>query len=127
MSASSTHAEQKPRVRNIGIVYPGLQPPEKTCNDKKCPWHGLVRVRGILLVGKVIKARMQNTVVVEREYVVWVKKYKRYERRRSRIHAHNPPCIAAKEGDIVLIGETRPLAKSVAFVVLGVLKRGGQG
>ncbi|MEL9940065.1 MAG: 30S ribosomal protein S17 [Ignisphaera sp.] len=120
-------AQQNVQARNIGIVYPGLKPPEKVCNDKKCPWHGNVRVRGLLLVGKVIKSRMQNTVVVEREYVVWVRKFKRYERRRSRIHAHNPPCISAKEGDIVLIGETRPLAKSVSFVVLGVIGKAKVG
>ena len=114
------------KTRDIGIRYPGLKPPETVCDDKKCPWHGKVRVRGTLLVGKVIKARMQRTAVVEIEYLVWIPKYMRYERRRSRIHAHNPPCINAKEGDIVLIGETRPLAKSVAFAILGVLKRAGE-
>jgi len=112
--------------KNIGIKYPGLTPPQRSCNDAKCPWHGNVRVRGLILTGKVIKARMRNTVVVEREYTVWISKFKRYERRRSRIHAHNPPCIGAKEGDIVLIGETRPLAKSVSFVVLGVLQTAQQ-
>jgi SSU ribosomal protein S17P len=119
-------SEQKTKnVRNIGIVYPGLKPPEKICSDKKCPWHGNIKVRGLTLVGKVIKAKMQNTVIVEREYYVWVRKFKRYERRRSRLHVHNPPCIGAKEGDVVLIGETRPLAKSVAFTVLGIIKRAG--
>lgn len=109
-------------VRDIGIRYPGLTPPKTVCNDRKCPWHGDVRVRGLLLVGRVVKARMRNTAVVEREYSVWISKFKRYEKRRSKIHAHNPPCINAKEGDIVLLGETRPLAKSVSFVILGILK-----
>lgn len=107
------------RVRNVGI--PGVKPPEKTCNDSKCPWHGGVRVRGLVLTGVVVKAKMKNTVVVEREYLYYDRKYKRYERRRSRIHAHNPPCINAQPGDIVVIGETRPLAKTVHFVVLGVI------
>jgi len=114
-------------ARNIGIVYPGLRPPEKTCNDEKCPWHGNISVRGILIVGKVAKVRMHNTAVVEREYLVWIRKFKRYERKRSRIHAHNPPCINAKEGDTVLIGETRPLAKSVSFVILGILQQNIEG
>jgi small subunit ribosomal protein S17 len=107
------------RVRNVGI--PGLKPPERTCNDPKCPWHGKVRVRGLILTGVVIKNKMKNTVVVEREYLYYDRKYKRYERRRSRIHAHNPPCINAQPGDIVVIGETRPLAKTVHFVVLAVI------
>ncbi|HDD25672.1 MAG TPA: 30S ribosomal protein S17 [Acidilobales archaeon] len=114
------------KTKDIGIKWEGLTPPQTTCNDKKCPWHGNVRVRGILLVGKVVKDRARRTVIVEREYIVYNRKYMRYERRRSRIPAHNPPCINAKAGDIVLIGETRPLAKTVAFVVLSVLKRGGE-
>jgi len=113
-------------TRNIGIQYPGLEPPKEVCSDDKCPWHGSVSVRGLLLVGTVTKARMVRTVTVEREYLKYNSKYKRYERRRSKIHAHNPPCVNAKPGDMVLIGETRPLAKSVSFVVLGVIKRGGQ-
>lgn len=112
----------KTGVNNIGISYPGLRPPEKTCSDPTCPWHGHIKVRGMILTGKVVKTRMRSTITVEREYLVWIKKYRRYERRRSKIHAHLPPCISLKEGDLVLIGETRPIAKSVSFVVLGVLK-----
>ncbi|MCC6017047.1 MAG: 30S ribosomal protein S17 [Desulfurococcaceae archaeon] len=120
MSSSSA------KFRNPGIVYPGLNPPDRTCNDDKCPWHGHVKVRGKLIVGKVVKAKMKNTVSILHEYLVWVGKYKRYERRRRKIHAHCPPCIPVKEGDDVLIGETRPLAKSVAFVVLGIIKSSPQ-
>jgi len=111
-------------INDIGIKYPGLKPPEKSCNDELCPWHGHLKVRGGLLVGRIVKARMKSTVVVEREYLVYVGKYMRYERRRSRIHAHLPPCIEASVGDTVLIGETRPISKSVSWVVLGVLRRG---
>ncbi|HIQ03184.1 MAG TPA: 30S ribosomal protein S17, partial [Desulfurococcales archaeon] len=47
--------------------------------------------------------------------------------RRKKIHAHNPPCINAKVGDEVIIGETRPIAKTVSFVVLQVIRRGKGG
>ncbi|MGC9148656.1 MAG: 30S ribosomal protein S17 [Sulfolobales archaeon] len=109
------------KVRDIGIKYEGLKPPTRTCNDPNCPWHGTISVRGQLLEAIVIRNRMQRTVVVEREYLKYIPKYMRYEKRRSRYHAHLPPCIDVKPGDRVLIGETRPIAKSVSFVVLGVL------
>lgn len=112
------------KVNDVGI--PGLKPPESSCNDEKCPWHGRVRVRGRLLRGSIVKAKMHRTVVVRHDYIYYVKKYRRFERRHSHIHAHNPPCISAAEGDEVLIGETRPLAKTVSFVVLQVLKKRGE-
>lgn len=104
-------------VKNVGIE--GIQPPSKICDDKNCPFHGTLRVRGLILEGTLIKFRAMRTGVVEREYLYYESKYKRYERRRSRIHVHIPPCLDVKEGDKVIIGETRPIAKSVAFVVLG--------
>ena len=38
-------------AKNIGI--PGVTPPEKECNDKKCPFHGNLTVRGKILEGAV--------------------------------------------------------------------------
>ncbi|MGC8982600.1 MAG: 30S ribosomal protein S17 [Desulfurococcaceae archaeon] len=113
--------KQEAKVRNIGI--PGLTPPEKTCNDPKCPWHGHLKVRGIILRGVVVKKKMQRAVVVRHEYLHYVSKYMRYERRRKNIHARLPPCIDVNEGDEVIIAETRPLAKTISFVVVGVIKR----
>ena len=106
------------QVKNLKI--PGVKPPGRMCNDPKCPWHGHVRVRGVLLEGVVEKYRAKATAVVRHDYLYYVKKYKRYEKRSKNIHAHVPPCIDIKEGDVVVIGETRPLAKTVKFVVLGV-------
>ncbi len=45
-------------------------------------------------------------------------KYMRYEKRRSKIMAHNPPCIEAKRGNEVMIAECRPISKEVSFVVI---------
>ncbi len=107
--------------RNIGL--PGVEPPEKECSDPNCPFHGTLSVRGIVLEGVVVSDKMDKTVVVEREYLHYVRKFRRYERRRSKIHAHNPPCINAKKGDRVLIAETRPISKTVSFVVVKILKK----
>ncbi|MEA2071525.1 MAG: 30S ribosomal protein S17 [Asgard group archaeon] len=101
--------------RYIGIDVPE---PEKTCNDKNCPFHGSLRVRGRIIEGTVISHKMQKTVVVRRDFLSYVKKYKRYERRHSKISAHSSPCIDAREGDNVKIMECRPLSKTVSFVVV---------
>ena len=95
-----------------------LKKPKKTCDDKNCPFHGELSVRGRVFEGVVVSAKMDKTVIVRRDYLRYVPKFKRYERRHSKIHAHLPPCIEVKEGDKVIIGECRPLAKTVSFVVL---------
>ena len=104
------------------LKIPGVEPPERTCNDPNCPWHGHLRVRGVIMEGIVEKLRARNTAVVRHDYIFYVRKFKRYERRSKKIKAHVPPCIDVKEGDVVVIGETRPISKTVKFVVLGVKK-----
>ncbi len=104
-------------VKDVGI--PNVKIPDKTCTDDNCPYHGTLRVRGAIMEGVLIKNRAQKSGVVERQYLYYDSKYKRYERRRSRIHVHIPPCVEVKEGDKVIIGESRPISKSISFVVLG--------
>jgi small subunit ribosomal protein S17 len=99
-----------------------LKQPKKTCDDKNCPFHGRLSIRGRVLDGVVISTRMDKTAVVRRDYLHYVPKLKRYERRRSHISAHDPPCISIKEGDIVKIAECRPVSKTVSFVVIEVLE-----
>jgi small subunit ribosomal protein S17 len=90
----------------------------ESCGDKNCPVHGGLKVRGQVLEGRVIRDRMKNTVVVERDYLIYIPKYERYRRSRSRIMAHNPPCIGASRGDEVKIANCRKVAKNVDFVVI---------
>ncbi|MDW8083752.1 MAG: 30S ribosomal protein S17 [Candidatus Caldarchaeum sp.] len=102
-------------VRNIGIK---VKQPTAQCKDRDCPFHGKLSVRGIILTGVVFKKKMNKNIVIERETTVYVKKFKRYMRRRSRLSAHLPPCIDVEVGDRVKVGECRPLSKTVSFVVL---------
>ena len=95
-----------------------LKKPKKSCDDDNCPFHGTLSIRGRVLAGVVISAKMDKTVVVRRDYQLYVPKFKRYERRRSHINAHNPPCLNVKEGEHVKIAECRPLSKTVSFVVV---------
>ncbi len=92
------------------------------CNDIKCPVHGNLSIRGIKLSGKVVSAKAKKTAIVEIDYTKYMYKYERYLRKRSRIPAYNPDCMAAKEGDIVNIDETRRLSKTKSFVVTKIVK-----
>jgi len=106
-----------------------LKKPKKSCDDKNCPFHGNLRIRGRILEGVVISAKMDKTVVFRRDYQLYVPKFKRFERRHSHINAHNPPCLNVKEGEKVRIAECRPLSKTVSFVVVEKLegeKSGGE-
>jgi len=78
-------------------------------------------LRGRSFVGTVISARMQKTVTVEWGRRHLIKKYERYEKRRSRVKVHNPENINAKEGDVVRIMECRPISKTKNFVIVEVL------
>jgi small subunit ribosomal protein S17 len=79
-------------------------------------------IRGKSFTGKVVSAKMHRTVVVEWERRVLVPKFERYTKRKSKISAHNPDEINAKEGDIVRIQETRPISKTKNFVVVEILE-----
>lgn len=104
-----------------------IKKPKKTCDDQNCPFHGKLSIRGRIMEGDVISAKMDKTVVVRRDYLNYVPKYRRYERRHSHIPAHSPPCIDAKEGDWVKIAECRPISKTVSFVVVEKLEETKSG
>lgn len=104
-------------ARNIGIA---VKAPTKECKDVRCPFHGVLSIRGRLFTGNVVSNKAKNMIVVEHEYPHLIKKYKRYERSRSKFHAYLPPCIDTKEGDTVRVAECRPISKTVSFVVIEV-------
>ena len=108
-------AEKKDESRNIGI---NVKAPEASCDDKNCPFHGTLPVRGQIITGVVSSVKMQDSILVKRDYMNYVPKYERYERRTSKYAAHCPPCIKVKSGDKVRIAECRPLSKTVSFVTI---------
>ncbi len=76
-------------------------------------------IRGKKFIGIVTSAKAPKTVTVEFNRYVLIPKYERYEKRKTKIYAHNE--LNAKEGDIVLVGETRKISKTKSFVVLKIL------
>ena len=109
------------KVRNIGI--PQIVPPEKECDDPDCPFHGRLPVRGRVMEGIVTSTKMHNTITFQQDYLSLIKKYSRYERRRSKKLAHLPPCIDVQEGDVVKAVECRPISKNVSCVVVAATRK----
>ncbi len=112
----------KKELKNIGIEVkaPTIKPQSI---DRKDPFYGGVKVRGRTFVGTVVSDRMQKTATIAWNRRKYVKKYERFEIRRTKVKAHNPESINAKQGDIVKIAETRPLSKTKNFVIIEIVQK----
>ena len=111
----------------MGIGLDVEQPPEpddpENYDYETCPFFGELPVRGQVREGVVAANDMDRTVIVEREYDVFVPKYDRYMKRRSRIPAHVPGVLEPLSvGDRVKIAETRPLSKTKSHVVVEIVQ-----
>ena len=103
------------KTKNIGIK---VKLPDNVCEDKKCPIHSNLKVRGRLFTGIVINTDVHRSATIEFERSYYVQKYERHEKRRTRLRVHNPACINAKKGDKVKVSECRPLSKTKKFVII---------
>jgi small subunit ribosomal protein S11e len=62
---------------------------------------------------------MKRTLVVRRDYLQYFSKYRRFGKKHKNMSVHCSPAFAnVGEGDIVTIGQCRPLAKTVRFNVI---------
>lgn len=97
------------------------------CNDVKCPTHGNLKVRGRFFEGRVTK-KFPTRILIEFERMIYVKKYERYYRSKTKIHARLPKCIENEIniGDLIRIQECRPLSKIIHFVVIKKIKSAGE-
>tara|TARA_Y100000310_G_scaffold338386_1_gene427893 strand:+ start:2925 stop:3275 length:351 start_codon:yes stop_codon:yes gene_type:complete len=97
-----------------------------SCADKFCPIHGekKLKLRGRIFEGKIIK-KLHGRVTIQFERMLKIKKYERYEKRKTKIHARLPFCMEDEVdvNDLVQIGECRPLSKMIHFVVIKVIKK----
>uniref|UniRef100_A0A1I7Y9M9 Small ribosomal subunit protein uS17 n=1 Tax=Steinernema glaseri TaxID=37863 RepID=A0A1I7Y9M9_9BILA len=111
-------------VRKVGLGFKApREAVEGTYIDKKCPFTGNVAIRGRILTGVVVKNKMQRTIVIRRDYLHFVKKYRRYEKRHRNVAVHCSPGFRdIALGDVAVVGECRPLSKTVRFNVLKVNK-----
>ncbi|EDQ88395.1 uncharacterized protein MONBRDRAFT_9264 [Monosiga brevicollis MX1] len=114
-------------VKSVGL---GFKTPKEARElkyiDKKCPWTGDVSIRGRLLTGVVKTLKMQRTGIIRRDYLHYIKKYNRFEKRHKTLPVHVSPCFRdIAVGDQVTVGQCRPLSKTVRFNVLRIAKNSG--
>ena len=106
-------------TRNIGLpVKESKKKIEE--NEKNNPFNGTLSIRGKIFEGTVINAKANGTIVIQKESPIYFKKFKRFGRSKNKIHAHVPSNINVEEGDYVRAAESRPISKSVSFVVVEV-------
>jgi small subunit ribosomal protein S11e len=105
------------RVREGGFIHL-TAPVLINCADKKCPFTGLVSIRGRILTGTVVSTKMHRTLIIRREYLHYIPKYSRYEKRHKNLAAHVSPAFRVEEGDQVTVGQCRPLSKTVRQITL---------
>lgn len=71
---------------------------------------------------------MARTVVLRRDYLHYIKKYNRFEKRHHNLPAHLSPAFGrTRTGDIVTVGQCRPISKTVRFNVVRVEKQRVEG
>jgi small subunit ribosomal protein S17 len=73
------------------------------------------------VTGRVISAKMQNTVVVAVQWTITHPQYKKVVRRSTRYMAHDDRQCGL--GDVVRLVETRPLSKRKRWRVVSIVER----
>lgn len=121
-AAARSHGQDSQRKGRscADLFFPPRAPqtPQEAINgtyiDKKCPFTGEVSIRGRILTGRVVSTKMTRTIIIRREYLHFVPKYSRYEKRcvasslctskrtvltrvsRSRTGIRTSPCTARR-------------------------------
>lgn len=97
------------------------------CGDRNCHIHGNLKTRGRVFEGTVIK-KFHKRIVIEFERMIYVRKYERYTKSRTKIHARLQDCMKDEinVGDYIKIKECRPLSKLIHFAVVEKIREGGK-
>jgi ribosomal protein uS17 len=116
MKKTETKIEEEKHEKNlVGTL--------KDCHDKKCHIHGNLKTRGRTFEGTVIK-KFPHRITIEFERMIYSRKYERYYRSKTKLHAKLTKCMEEQidVGDLIKIQECRPLSKIIHFVVIGKIK-----
>ena len=81
--------------------------------------------RGRIFEGFVIK-KFPTRVVIEFERTLYIPKYERYFKKKTRLHAKLPNDLNVDLGDYIKIQECRPISKIIHFLVLEVVRKASE-
>jgi len=84
---------------------------------------GKIRPRGRIFEG-IVKKKLSKRVAIEFERMVYNRKYERYSKSKTKIHARLSDVIQKQinVGDLIKVQECRPLSKIIHFVVIDKIK-----
>ena len=98
----------------------------KTSEKKQKKEKNLVGTRGRFFTGFVTK-KFPARVVVEFERTVYVPKFERYYKKKTKLHARLQKNFEdIKVGDLIKVQECRPLSKIIHFIVVEKIKGGAK-
>jgi len=82
-----------------------------------------IGTRGRVFEGVVIR-KFPKRVTIEFERMIYVRKYERYARSKTKIHARLPESMENEinVGDLIKVQECRPLSKIIHFIVIKKIK-----
>ncbi|MFH1592550.1 MAG: 30S ribosomal protein S17 [Candidatus Woesearchaeota archaeon] len=110
----------KKKIRNIGIK---VKVPSKKSEDRHDPFFGNLGIRGRIFTGTVVSMNSAKTAKIEFSRLIPIKKYERYEKRRTGLLVHNPESLGVEVGDLVRVAECRPISKTKNFVIIERLEK----
>lgn len=81
----------------------------------------IVSTRGRIFQGFITK-KFPTRAVIEFERTVYIPKYERYYKKKTKLHARLSKHISVEIGDLVKIQECRPLSKIIHFIIIEKIK-----
>lgn len=94
------------------------------CQDIDCPQHCKLRMHGRIFQGLVTHI-FPRRLTIEFDRIIYIRKYERYMKKRTKIHARVPACLqqTIAVGDLIRVQECRPLSKIIHHVVKEVVQK----
>lgn len=96
---------------------------ETSAKEKLVGTEKRIGTRGRVFEGIIIK-KFPKRITIEFKRMIYVKKYERYARSKTKIHARLPENMEKdiNVGDLIKVQECRPLSKIIHFIVIKKIK-----